>query len=83
MSKREFMRLGDFDLYNAIFRPSKYEDDPERGYWPVRRKEDGETGITYRDIFFLPVRVEAMKAAGMTEEEMEAKYRAYIASRRM
>lgn len=87
MTKEEFMRLGDWDMVNVLFRPDKNEDHPERGYFPVRRRFVGDGGLVERDISWRETyfgvkgeRLRAMLDAGMTREEAEARFQNWIRS---
>lgn len=80
MTRETFMELDDRTLQNSYLRPSQL--GPEREYWPVPRsaKAKDTRDITLRELFFHPARVEALRAAGVTDEELEKRYREWARS---
>lgn len=83
ITREQWEELDDWYIVNVLFRPSTNEAHPENGYWPVGRMDPDDPTVgdlTFREMFYLPERVRAMKEAGMTPEDMEMKYRNWIRS---
>lgn len=79
-SRDQWLDEDDWWMVNVVCRPDRNAERPERGYYPVPRSgpKGVDQAISFRELFFLPERVRAMRALGMTDGEMEEAYQKWF-----